>query len=176
LVDKWRNTVDRQEKELFVSDLRSSLDTAGLVIVTRQSGLTVAQSTDLRTKMYQAGGNFKIAKNTLARIAVKGLPCEGVTQYLSGPTAISYSVDPVAAAQVVVKFAKTNDKVEILGGALGSKILGAEEVRFLAQLPSLDELRGQIIGLVQAPATKIARLAKEPASLLARVFSAYGQK
>lgn len=168
--------MDRQQKELFVSKLRAELDTAALVVVTRQSGLTVAESTQLRIQMFDAGGNFKVAKNSLARIAMDGLACAPSTQYLSGPTAISYSQDPIAAAKVVVNFAKTNDKIEILGGALDGRLLDSDGIKYLAALPSLDELRSQFIALLQAPAGKIARLSREPASLLARVFSAYGRK
>lgn len=168
--------MERQEKETFVSTLRSELEDAGIVIVTRQTGLTVAQSTDLRDKMREVGANYKVAKNTLARLAVKGLSCEIILDDLSGPTAIAYAQDPSAVAKVITKFAKTNDKLEIVGGAFDGKRLSAADVHQLGQLPSLDELRGKLVGLVLAPATKLARLTMEPAAQLARLCSAYGNK
>lgn len=168
--------MDRQEKEAFVSSLRSALETAEIVVISHQSGLTVAETTDLRLKMRQAGASFKVAKNTLARIALKGLPCEAVAEKLSGPTAISYSQDPVAAAKVLAKFSKTNEKLVIIGGILGDKLLAADAVHQLAKLPSLDELRGTIIGLIQAPATKVAGVVQAVPGQLARVFSAYSKK
>lgn len=169
-------TVERQEKNTFVSALRSELEDAGIVIVTRQSGLTVSQSTALRSQMREVDATYKVAKNTLSRIAIKGLSCEIILDYLSGPTAISYAQDPVAAAKVISKFAKANDKLEIVGGSFGGKKLSAAEIVQLGQLPSMDELRGTLIGLIQAPATKLARLTLEPAAQLARLCSAYANK
>jgi large subunit ribosomal protein L10 len=168
--------MDRKDKEAFVTSLRSALEDAGIVIVTRQTALTVAESTDLRVKMRDAGANFKIAKNTLAKIAMKGLPCEGLIEQFSGPTAIAYSKDPIAAAKVIANFSKTNNKMEIIAGVFGDKVLDANGVQQLATLPSLDELRGKLIGLIQAPATKVAAVVQAPAGQLARVFSAYGNK
>ena len=166
--------MERHEKQAFVMSLRSALETAGIVIVTRQTGLTVAESTELRVNMRNAGGNFKIAKNTLAKLAVKELPCAELASHFSGPTAVSYSQDPVAAAKVVANFSKSNEKMEIICGTLGNKFLTAAEIKQLATLPSLDELRGILVGLIQAPATKIAGVLQAPAGQLARVFSAYG--
>lgn len=168
--------MDRKEKEVFVSSLRSALENAGLVVVSQQSGLTVAETTQLRTMMRQAGASFKIAKNTLARIALQGLPCEAIAEKLTGPTAISYSDDPVAAAKVLAKFSKTNEKLVIIAGVLGDKFLAADAVHQLAKLPSLDELRGTIIGLIQAPATKVAGVVQAVPSQLARVVAAYSKK
>lgn len=168
--------MDKHDKKTFVTSLRSALETAGLVVVTRQTALTVTESTELRVKMRDAGGNFKIAKNTLARLAVKDLPCEGISEHLTGPTGLSYSQDPVAAAKIVANFSKDNGKMEIICGALGDKFLDANAVKELAKLPSLDELRGTLVGLVMAPATKIAGIAQAPAGQLARIFSAYASK
>lgn len=168
--------MDRKSKEAFVMSLRSALKDAGIVIVTRQSALTVAESTDLRVKMRDAGANFKIAKNTLAKIAMKDLPCEALAEQFNGPTAIAYSKDPIAAAKVISNFSKENNKMEIVAGMFGDKMLDVRGVQELAKLPSLDELRGTIIGLVQAPATKIAGVHQAVASQLARVFSAYAAK
>lgn len=166
----------RNEKEAFVSSLRSALENAGIIVVSHQSGLTVAETTDLRTKMRQVGASFKVAKNTLARLAVQGLPCEVIAEKLNGPTAISYSKDPVAAAKVLAKFSKGNEKLAILCAFLGDKLLTAETVHQLAKLPSLDELRGTIIGLIQAPATKVAGVVQAVPGQLARVVAAYSRK
>jgi large subunit ribosomal protein L10 len=168
--------MDRNEKEAFVTSLRSELEDAGIVIVTRQSALTVSESTDLRIKMRDSGAAFKIAKNTLARIAINGLPCESLKEHLTGPTGVAYSKDPIAAAKVVAAFSKGNDKMQIICGVMGGTFLDAKGIQQLATLPSLDELRGKLIGLLQAPATKLAGLAQAPAAQLARVFSAYGSK
>lgn len=168
--------MDRSQKADLVAELRQVFAEAGVVVVTRNLGLTVAQSSELRTKMRDAGAQFKVAKNRLAKIALEGSDYGSVGDYLTGPTALATSGDPVAAAKVAVEFAKTNDKFEIVGGAMGSTLLDVNGVKALAELPSLDELRGTLIGLIQAPATKIARIAKEPAGLLARVTAAYGEK
>jgi large subunit ribosomal protein L10 len=176
VVRKVEKIVDRKEKEAFVSSLRSALENAGLIVVSHQSGLTVAEATQLRTMMRQAGASFKVAKNTLARLAMKGLPCEAIAEKLSGPTAISYSKDPVAAAKVLAKFSKANEKLVIVAGVLGNELLAADAIHQLAKLPSLDELRGTIIGLIQAPATKIAGVVQAVPSQLARVVAAYSKK
>ena len=136
----------------------------------------VAQSTALRIKVREAGASFKVAKNSLAKIAAKGTAYEGMTDLFTGPTGIAASADPVAAAKVVVEFAKTNDKLEIVGGAMGSVVLNADGIKALATMPSLDEMRAKLIGLIQAPATKIAQLSTAPAAKLARVFAAYAEK
>jgi len=135
-----------------------------------------AQSTELRTKVREAGASYKVAKNRLAKLAIADTDYVGIGDFLTGPTAIATSVDPVAAAKAVVEFAKTTDKIEIVGGAMGSQVLNADGVKALASMPSLDELRAKLIGLVQAPATKIAQLSTAPAAKLARVFGAYAAK
>ncbi|HBK14468.1 MAG TPA: 50S ribosomal protein L10, partial [Erythrobacter sp.] len=149
---------------------------SGVVVVTRNLGLTVDQSTELRTKMREAGATYKVAKNRLAKLALKDTDYTGLDEFLTGPTALGYSEDPVAAAKAVVEFAKTTDKIEILGGSMGAQKLDEAGVRALASLPSLDELRGTIVGLVNAPATKVAQVVNAPAAKLARVFGAYGAK
>lgn len=168
--------MDRSQKADAVAQLSEVFGEAGVVVVTRNLGLTVAQSTVLRSKMRDAGATYQVAKNRLAKLAIKDTDYSGLDSYLSGPTALSYSVDPVAAAKAVVDFAKGTDKIEIVGGSMGAQVLDAEGVKALASMPSLDELRGTIIGLVQAPATKIAQLTTAPAAKLARVFAAYGDK
>ena len=168
--------MDRSQKADAVAVLNAVFSEVGVVVVTRNVGLTVAQSTALRGKVRDAGGTYKVAKNRLAKLAAKDTAYEGIGDLLTGPTALAWSVDPVAAAKAVVEFAKTNDKIEIVGGAMGSVVLNADGIKALASMPSLDELRAKLIGLVQAPATKIAQLATAPAAKLARVFGAYAAK
>lgn len=168
--------MDRSQKAESVASLNAVFSEVGVVIVARNLGLTVAQSTALRGKIRDAGASYKVAKNRLAKLAIKDTDYAGIGDLFTGPTAIATSVDPVAAAKAVVEFAKTNDKLEIVGGSMGSLVLNAEGVKALASLPSLDQLRGTIIGLVQAPATKIAQLSTAPAAKLARVFGAYAAK
>ncbi|MXO62832.1 50S ribosomal protein L10 [Qipengyuania oceanensis] len=168
--------MDRSQKSESVAQLNAVFNESGVVVVTRNLGLTVAQSTDLRAKMREAGASYKVAKNRLAKLALKDTDYSGIDEYLNGPTALAYSEDPVAAAKAVVEFAKTNDKLEIVGGSMGSQVLDEAGVRALASMPSLDELRGKIVGLVNAPATKIAQVVNAPAAKLARVFGAYGAK
>ena len=168
--------MDRGQKAAAVAELKQTFSEVGVVVVTRNLGLTVAQSTALRIKMRDAGANFKVAKNRLALIALEGTAYAPISDLLTGPTALATSTDPVAAAKVAVDFAKTNDKLEIVGGAMGDTILDVNGVKALAELPSLDELRARIVGLIQAPATKIAQVVNAPAAKLARVFGAYGAK
>jgi large subunit ribosomal protein L10 len=167
--------MDRSQKSESVASLNAVFSEAGVVVVTRNLGLTVAQSTGLRNKIRDAGASYKVAKNSLAKLAIKDTDYVGLNDLLTGPTALASSVDPVAAAKAVVEFAKTNDKIEIVGGSMGSLVLNVDGVKALASLPSLDQLRGTIIGLVQAPATKIAQLVTAPAAKVARVFSAYAE-
>ena len=168
--------MDRAQKHETVEALNATFGQIAAVVVTRNLGLTVAQSTDLRQKMRDAGASYKVTKNRLARIAIAGTDYEGLGDLLVGPTAFATSPDPVAAAKVVVAFAKTNEKLEIVGGAMGSQILDVNGVKALAELPSLDELRAKIVGLIQAPATKLAQLTAAPGAQLARVFNAYATK
>ena len=168
--------MDRSQKQDLVTSLKATLDQAGLIVVTHYSGLTVAELTDLRAKMRKAGAGYKVTKNRLARLALEGTRFKELSPLFKGPTGIAYSKDPVAAAKVAVAYAKDNDKLAILGGSLDEKVLDANGIKTLATLPSLDELRGKIIGLIQAPATKIAGVLAAPAGQLARVVSAYSKK
>ncbi|MBX9622081.1 MAG: 50S ribosomal protein L10 [Alphaproteobacteria bacterium] len=167
--------MDRSEKEQLVSSLREGLLESSLVVVSHQTGLTVAQVSDLRRKMREAGAQFRVAKNTLARLAVAGTENEGITPLLSGPTTLAYSKDPVAAAKISVKFANDNDKFNVVGGILNGKLLDAKDIETLSKLPSIDELRAKIIGIISTPATRVAGIMQAPAGQLARVFSAYGK-
>lgn len=168
--------MNKQEKEEIVAWFNGELSSAEAIVITRQKGLTVAQVSDLRGKARKSGTGYKVMKNTLARIALKGTKFEGLADKFEGPTAVAYSKDPVAAAKVVVEFANSNDKIEVVAGAMGDKILSVAEVKALATLPSLDQLRGKIIGLIQAPAQKIASIVQAPAAQVARVISAFGNK
>jgi large subunit ribosomal protein L10 len=168
--------MDRAQKEELVAKLNAVFSETSVVVVTRNLGLTVAQVNDLRGRMREVGASYKVAKNRLARIALEGTAYGSISDLLVGPTAIATSTDPVAAAKAAVAFAKTTDKFEIVGGAMGNTVLDVNGVQALAELPSLDELRGRIVGLINAPATKLAQLANAPAAQLARVFGAYGAK
>ena len=168
--------MDRLQKADSVAQLNAVFNEVGVVVITRNLGMSVAQSTALRTKVRDAGASYKVAKNRLAKLAIKDTNYAGIDEMFTGPTAIATSVDPVAAAKAVVDFAKTTDKIEIVGGSMGTQVLTAEGIKALASLPSLDQLRGTLIGLIQAPATKIAQLTTAPAAKLARVFAAYAEK
>jgi large subunit ribosomal protein L10 len=168
--------MDRAQKTEFVAELKRTFSEVGVVVVTRNHGLTVAQSTALRGKMRDAGATYKVSKNKLAKIALDGTDYLSIGDMLTGPVGLASSIDPVAAAKVAVEFAKTNDKFEIVGGAMGATALDVAGVQALATLPSLDELRAKIVGLIVAPATKIATIAQAPAAQLARVLSAYAEK
>jgi large subunit ribosomal protein L10 len=168
--------VDRAEKADLVSTLNGVFSDTSVVVVAHYSGLTVADMQKLRAQMKQAGATVKVTKNRLAKIALEGTDVVSIAPLLKGPTLLAYSSDPVSAAKVAVDFAKGNEKLVILGGAMGTTSLDPNGVKALASLPSLDELRAKIVGLVQAPATKLAQLTNAPAAKLARVFGAYAKK
>ena len=168
--------MDRDQKTAAVAELNRTFSEVGVVVVTRNLGLTVAQSTVLRNKMRDAGATYRVSKNKLAKIAMDGTDYSSLGDMLTGPVGLASSIDPVAAAKVVVEFAKTNDKFEIVGGAMGATTLDVDGVKALATLPSLDELRAKIVGLIVAPATKLATITQAPAAQLARVLSAYAEK
>lgn len=164
--------MNREQKAELVSSLNAALAGQTFVAVTLNAGLTVAEMQSLRKQMREAGASFKVAKNRLARLALAGTKFENITDLLKGPTGIAYSKDPVAAAKVASKFAKDNAKLKILGGNLDGQKMDTAGVETLAKLPGLNELRGKIVGLIQAPATKIAGVVAAPAAQLARVLSA----
>src|SRR5271154_4754842 len=168
--------MDRNRKAELVESLNGQIGEAGSVVVAHYTGMTVAQMGDLRSRMRAAGASFKVSKNRLAVRALKGTAAEGIAHLFKGPTGIAISKDPIAASKVAVAYAKENDKLVILGGVVGSTALDANGVKALAELPSLDELRGKIVGLLQAPATKLAGLIAAPAGQLARVIGAYSTK
>ena len=168
--------MDKAEKAEVVEDLSGFFSKAGSVVVAHYSGMTVAEMSDLRARMRAQGASFRVAKNRLAMRALKGTAVEGISHLFKGPTGIAVSSDPVAASKVAVAYAKDNGKLVILGGAVGATALDANGVKALAELPSLDALRGKLVGLILAPATKIAGVVAAPAAQLARVIGAYSKK
>ena len=171
-----RTRVERAEKQEFVTAMRTAFEQNAAVIVAHYAGLTVSDMQKLRQQAKQAGVSVKVAKNRLAKIALDGTQVASIAALLKGPTLLAYSTDPVAVAKVAVDYAKANEKLVVLGGAMGATALDATAIKTLATLPSLDELRAKLVGLIQAPATKLAQLANAPAAKLARVFAAYGDK
>jgi large subunit ribosomal protein L10 len=168
--------VERAAKKQAIDDLNGVFKSTSVAIVAHYSGLTVAQMQVLRRQMKQAGAAVKVSKNRLAKIALEGTDVVSIGSLLKGPTVIATSDDPVAAPKVAVEFARTNERFVILGGAMGTTVLNLDGVKALASLPSLDELRGKLVGLIVAPATKLAQLSNAPAAKLARVVQAYASK
>ncbi|MBS0250359.1 MAG: 50S ribosomal protein L10 [Proteobacteria bacterium] len=168
--------MDRAAKRELIDSLHTTLKSTGVVVVAHNTGMVAAQSAEFRRRVKEAGGSVKVAKNKLAQLALKDTDAEQLSEILTGPTILAFSQDPIAAAKATVTYAKGNDKLVILGGAMGKTILDAKGVQALAELPSLDELRAKLIGLLNAPATKIARTVKEPGAKLARVIQAKASK
>ena len=168
--------MDRTEKREFVTALGQVFAETSMVVVTQNKGMTVAEVSELRRRMRASGSTFKVAKNRLAALALDGTRFDGIKPMLSGPTALAWSMDPVAVAKAAVDFAKTNEKFVVMGGALGTQMLNADGIKALADLPSLDTLRASLVGLIQTPATRIAGVLAAPAGQLARVFGAYARK
>ncbi len=168
--------MDRAQKAELVTTLKSVFSNAGTVVVAHNLGLTVAQMTDLRVQMSQEGASLKVAKNRLAKLALEGTDAEGIKEMFVGPTTIAYSEDPIAAPKVVAKFAKEHEKFVVLGGAMGTTVLDEAGVKALAELPSLDELRAKLVGMIQTPATRIAGVLQAPGGQVARVLNAYATR
>jgi large subunit ribosomal protein L10 len=168
--------MDRTEKREFIAQLSAVFADTSFVLVAQNKGLTVADVSELRRRMRAAGATYKVAKNRLAMLALDGTRFQAVSPLLKGPTALAWSTDPVAVAKTAVDFAKGNDKFVILGGALGTQALNLDGIRALSELPSLETLRAQLLGLIQTPATRIAGVLQAPGSQLARVFSAFAKK
>ena len=168
--------MDRSQKEKLVASLHAAISDTVCFIITHQSGMTVAEVTGLRRQMRDAGASFKVTKNRLARLALAGTKFEQLSPLFTGPTAIAYSRDPVAAAKVAVEFANKNEKLTIVGGALGGQQLDSAGIKVLATMPSLDELRGKLLGMLQTPATRIAGVLQAPGGQLARVLAAYAKQ
>ena len=168
--------MDRSQKSELVSSLRGTFENANMVVVTHYIGLTVSDMGELRTKMRDAGASFKVTKNRLTRLALEGTPYEQLDDLFTGPTAIAYADDPVAPAKVAVEFAKKNDKLVVLGGAMGGVRLDSDGIKQLATLPSLDELRAKIVGMLNTPATRIAGVLQAPGGQVARVLRARAEQ
>lgn len=168
--------MDRAEKSEMISMLSDVFNASGSVVVAQYAGLTVAQMTTLRSQMREQGASVKVAKNRLAKLALKGTDAEGMSDLFQGPTLIAYAEDPVAAPKVAAEFAKKNDKLIVLGGVMGATSLDADGMKALATMPSLDELRAKIVGMVSTPATRIAVVLSAPATQVARVIGAYAEK
>ncbi|MGD9535994.1 MAG: 50S ribosomal protein L10 [Alphaproteobacteria bacterium] len=168
--------MQKTQKKEIVDRLHDLFADTNLVVVAAYKGMTVAETTDLRRQMLAAGAGLKVTKNRLAKRAVEGTRYDNIVSLFTGPTAIAYSKDPVAAAKIAIGYAKKNDKFVVLGGAMGETVLDANAVKTLAEIPSLDELRAKLLGLLQAPATKVAGVLQAPAGQLARVFNAYATK
>jgi large subunit ribosomal protein L10 len=168
--------MNRAEKQEFIEDVHAQLKSANLMVVTEYRGLTVAEITDLRRKMRATGAGFKVSKNRLVKLAAKDTQFEGATDMLKGPTAVAFSSDPVSAAKGVVEFAKNNEKLVIVGGMYNEQKLDKKAIEQLAKLPSLDELRAKIVGMLKTPATRIACVLQAPGGQVARVIAAKSQK
>jgi large subunit ribosomal protein L10 len=170
------NSAQKALKAEVVAQINAALSETEALVVVRNDGLTATQTEALRVRMRAENVSFKVSKNRLVLRALKGTRFEGIGPMLKGPTAIASSKDPVAAAKIAALFAKDNEKLIIVGGALGDKVLDKAAVEALSKLPSLDELRGKLVGLLQAPAQRLATLAQAPAGQLARVVKAYAEK
>lgn len=168
--------LERSQKSELIEGLKQVFSSVNIVVVTRPAGLTVGETTDLRRQMRAAGAGFRVTKNRLAKIALAGTAFEPLADMFVGPTAIAYSSDPIAAAKAAVEYAEKNQKLVIIGASFDRQVLNAAQVTTLAKLPSLDQLRGQLVGLLQAPATRIARVIQAPAGQVARVINAYATK
>lgn len=165
--------MNRAQKSELVQDLNGVFSNTTVVVVAHYSGMTVNDMVQLRGRMSEAGASFRVTKNRLTKLALEGTPCNGIADLFSGPTAIAYSDDPVAAPKVMIDFAKENEKLVILGGVMEETVLDPAGVKALASMPSLDELRAKIVGMLNTPATRIAGVLQAPGGQLARVVGAY---
>jgi large subunit ribosomal protein L10 len=166
----------RAKKTEIVDSLRGVFNDAGVIVVTHYQGLTVADITELRRGMREVGARFRVTKNRLAKIALADTPYSSLGSLFTGPTGIAFSADPVAAPKAAVGYAKRNEKLAIIGGALAGNLLSAEQVRALADLPSIDELRARLIGLISSPAARLVGVLQAPGGQLARVLAAHAER
>lgn len=167
---------NRALKNETIESLKQALSGQTYAVVVQAQGLSVAEVSNLRGKIRAAGASYRVTKNTLARIALKGTMFEGLIQSLKGPTALAFAKEPVAVSKALVEFAKTNDKLKLVVANLDGNMLDANAAKQLASLPPLNELRARIVGMIQTPATRIASVLKAPAGQLARVMSAKASK
>ncbi len=168
--------MNREQKELFVQNLKSIITENSLVLVFHYRGMSVTDMTDLRVQSFNSGCNIKVTKNRLTKLALEGTDKAALSEFFDGPTAIAYSSDPVQLTKLLTNFAKNNSNLVVLGGIMDSEILSVEKIEILSKLPSLEEIRAQLIGLISSPAQKIASVLTAPSGDLARVFNAYGNK
>ena len=166
----------RARKTEIVDSLRGVFSDAGVVVVTHYQGMSVAEVTDLRRGMREVGARFRVTKNRLAKIALADTPYASLADLFIGPTAIAFSSDPVAAPKAAVGYAKRNEKLAIIGGALGGSLLSAQQVRALADLPSIDEVRAKLVGLLTTPAARLVSVLQAPGGQLARVLAAHAEQ
>lgn len=166
----------RAEKAQVIDDLHAVFNDVGVVVITHYVGLSVAEMSDLRGHVRGAGAKFKVAKNRLAKLALTGTGFELITPFMKGQTGLAYSSDPVAAPKAIVEFARRNEKLKIIGGGLGDTVLDAAEVRALAELPSLDQLRAKLVGLLQTPASRLVGVLQAPGGQVARVLKAFSER
>ncbi len=150
----------REEKQALISEMKDVFNSANLVVVSLNKGITMAETTELRNNVRNDGANYRVTKNRLTKLALAGTPCESMTDLMVGPTALAYSTDPIAAAKAVVKMAKGNDRFEVIGGVMNGEKVDVATINALASIPSMDELRGKLVGLLQAPGGQLARMAK----------------
>ncbi len=168
--------MEKAEKSQLVASLNATFKSAAVVVVAHNNGLTANQVLDLRNKMAAAGATIRVAKNSLTKLALEGTDAKGIVGLFTGPTMLAFANDPVAAPKVAADFAKIHEKFVLLGGVLGTTMMDATAVKALASLPSLNELRGKLLGMIQTPATRIAGVVAAPAGQLARVLNAYATK
>ena len=168
--------MNREQKELFVQNLKSIITENSLVLVFHYRGMSVTDMTDLRVQSFNSGCNIKVTKNRLTKLALEGSDKAALSEFFDGPTAIAYSNDPVQLTKLLTNFAKNNSNLVILGGIMDNEILSVEKIEILSKLPSLEEIRAQLIGLISSPAQKIASVLTAPSGDLVRVFNAYSNK
>ncbi len=169
--------MNKTEKQTVVENLKNAFSAATIVVIGENAGITAAQSTQLRKNIRKADGHTIVTKNTLAKLGAEGTSYEKITSFLKGPTVVMYSNDdPVALAKTAVDFAKDNVTLKLSGGAMGSKALDIDTLKALAALPPLDQLRSMLVGIIQAPASKLARVISTPGAQIARVIKAYSEK
>ena len=168
--------MNRNQKEIFIKNIKTIVDENSLVLVFHYRGMSMNEMTDLRVQSFNSGCNIKVTNNRLAKLALKETNKVDLTDFFDGPTAIAYSNDPVSLTKLLVEFAKNNNNLVVLGGIMDNEILSVEKIEILSKLPSLEEIRAKLIGLISTPAQKIASVLTAPSGDLARVFNAYSSK
>lgn len=163
--------MNRQEKEHFVNDFHSKIESAKVLLISHYKGLSVSEISNLRKSVKESKAIFKVTKNSLVKIAIKDTCYENLEKHFNGPIAVTYSDDPVSCAKAIFDFSKDNENLKIVGGAIGEKELSVDEIKILANLPSLDELRAKILGLISSPLSNIVRIISEPQSSLTRLIN-----